>query len=195
MKTFNAIVLLLVLIAGATVGIAVQRGLTEACPEAQQTVTVRTDTVTRSIKLPVPYPVPGHDSLVYRDTGSTTTVYVTASLTDTLYADCDSARRYTLTHSDSNLTLTYTADVCGRLLAHNLEYAQVRHTRTGHNAVPVSASKALYATATSSPAIGITYLHGPWYAGYQYAPGNLPGWRRHELTVGIRLLNLVKRRP
>jgi hypothetical protein len=166
------------------------------CPACGPCVTeaLPPDTVTQSVPLPVPYPVPGNDRIVYRDTGShsLTTVHVTS--TDTLYADCDTARRYTAEHTDSNGTVRYVADVCGRILSQRFElslvhrpYAVIRPD--GRGAGPATR---IYAVGSSTPTIGAVVARPRWLAGYGYTPG-AEGVQQHVITVGLCLWPLTKK--
>jgi hypothetical protein len=169
------------------------RGRYQPDPEPHTVVTVRVDTVSQTVPLPVPYPVPGKDRVTHSTTRETTTVYV--QVPDTVYAECDSARRYTAYHSDSTGAVLYTADVCGRILSHNFRLTAYPRTTTVVRTVagsPVPAH-ALYAVASSDVALGIQYVRPAWLAGYQYAPTPEPTMR-HSLTVGVRILNLSRER-
>lgn len=148
----------------------------------RHTLSVRVDTlgIPRPVYLPVPGPGTHTSDTVYRDGKARTTV---DRVTDTLYAGCDTATRYASEYADSNIRITVTSDVCGRLLSSRIAYEAYRRTVT---VAPEPPRAALWLTAGSGPSAGLSFTRGRWMASYCYTPGTDP-WRRHAVGVGFKL--------
>lgn len=152
--------------------------------------TTHTETVRwRNDSLPIPFAVPGKDCTVVElhHFHDTTWAYRVQNFRDTLYADCDTATRYTIVHSDSNAKVTYTADICGRLLNHRMSVDAYRHTAITTVVTPRSEGIQLYATASSAGCVGVSGAYRRWLMGYQYSGFGPQPWQRHALAVGFRI--------